>query len=55
MPRASDYLLNGYTYHLTQRCHDRQFLLRFGKDRDVYRDWLREGSLATGCPFTDIA
>ncbi len=43
MPRASDYLLPGYTYHLTHRCHDRQFLLRFAKDRDTYREWLRVG------------
>lgn len=43
MPRASDYLLPGYTYHLTQRCHGQEFLLRFGRDRDVYREWLREG------------
>ena len=43
MPRASQYLLEGYTYHLTHRCHDRQFLLRFSRDRDVYREWLREG------------
>jgi len=43
MPRASDYLLQGYTYHLTQRCHNQQFLLRFARDRDVYREWLREG------------
>jgi putative transposase len=43
MPRASEYLLQGYTYHLTQRCHDRRFLLRFARDRDKYREWLREG------------
>ena len=43
MPRASDYLQEGYTYHITQRCHDRRFLLRFARDRDAYRDWLREG------------
>jgi putative transposase len=43
MPRASDYLLEGYTYHLTQRCHDREFLLRLAKDRDIYREWLRQG------------
>jgi putative transposase len=41
MPRASDYLPPGYTYHLTQRCHDRRFLLRFVRDRDAYREWLR--------------
>jgi putative transposase len=43
MPRSSDYLLPGYTYHLTHRCVDRQFLLRFARDRDVYREWMREG------------
>lgn len=41
MPRASRYLIEGYTYHLTHRCHNRSFLLRFAKDRDVYRHWLR--------------
>jgi len=43
MPRACDYLLEGYTYHLTHRCHNRDFHLRFDRDRDVYREWLREG------------
>ena len=43
MPRASRYLMAGYTYHLTQRCHNRDFLLRFAKDRDAYREWLRVG------------
>jgi len=35
-------------YHLTHRCHDRQFLLRFAKDGDGYRHRLREaiGSVA---------
>ena len=44
MPRPTDYLLPGYTYHLTHRCADQQFLLRFARDRDVYREWLREGA-----------
>lgn len=35
--------MEGYTYHLTQRCHNREFLLRLAKDRDVYREWLRKG------------
>lgn len=41
MPRASRYLLEGYTYHLTQRCTNRDFRLRFGRDRDAWREWLR--------------
>lgn len=43
MPRANDYLLEGHTYHLTHRCHDRRFLLKFARDRNVYREWIREG------------
>jgi putative transposase len=43
MPRASRYLLDGYTYHLTHRCHDRRFLLKFREERDAYREWLRIG------------
>jgi putative transposase len=43
MPRANRYQVADTIYHLTHRCHDRQFLLRFAKDRNVYRDWMREG------------
>ena len=39
MPRASKYLVEGYTYHVTHRCHNRDFHLRFARDRN----WLREG------------
>ena len=42
MPRSSNYLLPGYTYHLTQRCHGREYLLRFAKDRDTCLEWFRE-------------
>lgn len=43
MPRASRYLVEGRTYHLTHRCHDRRFLLRFIAEREAYRTWLRVG------------
>lgn len=43
MPRASQYLLEGYTYHLTHRCHGGEFLLRHRRDRARYREWLRTG------------
>ena len=42
MPRASRYLREGYTFHLTHRCHDRRFLLKFARDRNTYREWLRQ-------------
>lgn len=51
MPRASEYLLPGYTYHLTQRCQNREFLLKYAKDRDAYREWLREGVKRYGVPI----
>ncbi len=31
----------GYTCHLTHRCHDRRFLLKFTEEREAYREWLR--------------
>ena len=42
MPRANRYILPGQTYHVTHRCHDRSFLLRFARDRDSYQAMLRE-------------
>jgi putative transposase len=47
MPRANRYVLDGRIYHLTHRCHDRQFLFRFAKDRNGYRRRLREAVLKT--------
>jgi putative transposase len=43
MPRAHRHVLDGRTYHVTHRCHDREFLLKFARDRDAYRVWLRAG------------
>lgn len=45
MPRANRHLhvLAGRTYHVTHRCHDRAFLLKFARDRDAYRAWLLRG------------
>ena len=42
MPRANRYFLPGYVWHITQRCHDREFLLNASRDRDVWRRWLYE-------------
>jgi putative transposase len=47
MPRANRYILAGHIYHLTHRCHDRQFLLRFAKDRHGYRQRLRDAVRST--------
>lgn len=50
MPKARRYFEEGHCYHLTHRCHDREFLLRFAKDRDAYRGMLRECSRTYGVP-----
>ena len=42
MPRANRYIAGGPAYHVTHRCHNRAFLLRFARDRDAYRAMLRE-------------
>jgi putative transposase len=42
MPRANRYVVAGAAYHLTHRCHDRAFLLKFARDRTCYREMLRE-------------
>ena len=51
MPRASRYLREGYTYHLTHRCHDRRRLLRFKRERSAYREWLRVGAKRYNVPL----
>jgi putative transposase len=43
MPRANRYLVPGHIYHVTHRCHNREFGLRFQRDRNAYRHWLYEG------------
>jgi putative transposase len=32
----------GGMFHITHRCHHREFLLKFARDRDAYREKLRE-------------
>lgn len=41
MPRSNRYILSGCAYHVTHRCHNRSFLLRFGLDRTEYVKRLR--------------
>jgi putative transposase len=42
MPRASRYYIPGYVWHITHRCHKKEFLLRFGRDRRRWLKWLFE-------------
>lgn len=40
MVRACRAYVPGGVYHITQRCHKKEFLLQYKKDRDRYRSWL---------------
>lgn len=42
MARANRYFLCGHVWHITHRCHKREFLLRFLKDRRSWLRWLFE-------------
>jgi len=42
MPRAHRYFLPNHVWHLTHRCHEKAFLLRFARDRERYLHWLFE-------------
>jgi len=42
MARANPLRGDGGIFHLTHRCHNRAFLLKFARDRDAYRAKVRE-------------
>src|SRR5262245_27029141 len=48
MPRANRHYVLGQVWHITHRCHDRSFLLRFARDRRCYLGWLREARTRYG-------
>ena len=42
MPRASRNYIPGYVWHITHRCHKKEFLLKFARDRQRWIAWLFE-------------
>ena len=40
MPRGHRFHLDGAVYHITDRCHRKQFLLKFARDRRAWIRWL---------------
>ena len=48
MPRANRNFLPGHVWHLTHRCHKKEFLLKFGKDRRCWLRWLFEAKKRYG-------
>lgn len=53
MPRANRHFLPGLVWHLTHRCHQREFLLKFSRDRDTYLHWLYEARKRFGLCVLD--
>ena len=42
MPRANRHFLPGHIWHITHRCHKKEFLLKFARDRACWIHWLFE-------------
>ncbi len=42
MARANRHYIPGYAWHITHRCHKKEFLLKFSRDRDRWVQWLYE-------------
>jgi len=48
MPRANRYFLPGHVWHITHRCHKKEFLLKFSRDRANWLRWLFEAKKRYG-------
>ena len=48
MPRANRYFQSGNVWHITHRCHKKEFLLKFSKDRVRWLHWLYEAKKRFG-------
>jgi len=42
MPRANRHFLPGQVWHITHRCHKKEYLLKFARDRACWIRWLFE-------------
>jgi len=48
MPRANRHHIPGQIWHITHRCHQREFLFKFAKDRKRWLQWLFEAKKRYG-------
>ena len=53
MARANRHYLPGHVWHITHRCHRKEFLLKFAQDRRRWVHWLREAKKRYGLPVLD--
>ena len=55
MPRANRYHIPGLVWHITHRCHKREFLLKFARDRRRWQYWLFEARKRFGLRVLNYA
>lgn len=55
MPRANRHYLPGYVWHITHRCHKKDFLLKFARDRERWLKWLFEARKRFGLSVLNYA
>ena len=48
MPRANRHYIPGVVWHITHRCHKKEFLLKFARDRRRWLRWLFEAKKRFG-------
>jgi REP element-mobilizing transposase RayT len=48
MARANRHYIPGYVWHITHRCHKKEFLLKFVRDRRRWLDWFFEAKKRFG-------
>jgi REP element-mobilizing transposase RayT len=48
MARANRHHIPGQVWHITHRCHKKEFLLKFARDRRSWRSWLFEAKKRFG-------
>ncbi len=48
MPRANRHFVSGHVWHITHRCHKKEFLLKFARDRKRWLHWLFEAKKRYG-------
>lgn len=55
MARAKRHYIAGKVWHITHRCHKREFLLKFAKDRRRWLQWLFEAKKRYGLKILNYA
>jgi len=53
MARANRHHIPGQVWHITHRCHKKEFLLKFARDRLRWHSWLFEAKNASVCVATN--